>query len=213
MGYNYERTAGYSYNRTARGLPVGKTLENESWRVHRFANALRITDLTNAGKRGKRCIQYSVIDNVPRHDSLVMVDVVEAVTLAAKREVSAQQMELVIRGHIVSDDMFSKAPTLQFEEDTLRGVDVMPGGFVELNLDLQYVRVEAGYDRFTIRDKVDQNNLPTCIPAISGGKKSIPVFYRWVEDNLRSIKTMKYHEVLSEMGKLGIKYHSYCAMD
>lgn len=207
----YERT--YSYNRVARGLSVGKTLETDSWRVHRFANAIKLTDLTNAGKRGKRCIQYSVIDNASRRDSPAMEDVVEAITHAAKREVSAQQMAFVIRGHMVSDDMFSKDPALQFEEDTLRGVDVMPGGFVELKLDLRYVYIEAGYDSFIIRDKVDENNLPTCTSTTQGGKKSIPMFYRWVEDNLRSIKGMKYHDIVSELSRLGIQYHSYCAMD
>jgi len=33
----------------------GTTLESATWRVHRFANQIRATSLTNAGKRGKAC--------------------------------------------------------------------------------------------------------------------------------------------------------------
>lgn len=45
---------------SARGLAMGKTFQNENVRIHRFRELLRVTDLTNAGKRGKTCGQITL---------------------------------------------------------------------------------------------------------------------------------------------------------
>jgi hypothetical protein len=44
----------------ARGLPMGKTFQNENVRIHRFREVLKVTDLTNAGKRGKSCTEVTM---------------------------------------------------------------------------------------------------------------------------------------------------------
>ena len=96
---------------------------------------------------------------------------------------------------------------------SLRGVDVAPAGFKPVKIRGKHVYIEADYDSFRVKDLVDRNNEPTCIPAFKGGKKSIKQFYRWVSDNISKIKSMKYYDVLGEMRKEGINYHDYCAMD
>lgn len=58
MGYSYERSE-YSYSRVAASLAQGKSFENDSWRIHRLSDAIRVTDLTNAGRRGKRVVHNS----------------------------------------------------------------------------------------------------------------------------------------------------------
>jgi hypothetical protein len=44
------------------GLQVGQTREIHGWRVHRYASALRITELANAGKRGKKVAEITLND-------------------------------------------------------------------------------------------------------------------------------------------------------
>jgi hypothetical protein len=89
----------------------------------------------------------------------------------------------------------------------------MPPGFKPITINGKYVEIEARYKDFTVNDKVDTNNLPACIPAFTGGKKSIPAFYRFVKDNASKLKNMTYGEVKRAMDKAGIDYHSYCRMD
>ena len=94
-----------------------------------------------------------------------------------------------------------------------KGVEVQPAGFKPLRIRTGQIEIDADYDSFVVRDKVDQNNLPTCIPAIKGGKRSIPVFYRMVKDNERALQNMSFSEVRKMMAKAGVLYHEYCAMD
>jgi len=194
-------------SRHVRALDLGKTFENESWRIHRFAHALHITDLTNAGKRGKKVEKLSLYEksisrNIP-WESIAMEFVMNAkrgANLAKMKQVADEQIEV-----------FGSLVGLQIHIE--RGVDVMPGGFEPIIVDGEFVRIEAGYTDFLVKDKVDKNNEPTCIPAIKGGKKSIPAFYRWVQDNKSKLSGKKYYEVLRDMKDMGIEYHDYCAMD
>ena len=203
MAYSYDRTAAV---RTAT-FSVGTTHETDTWRIHRYADSIRITELRGAGKRGKRCTEISLYDSgasrMTAWESTAM-----GALLYGKRDVSASKMEAEMEELIGGE-----YATIKIEVRALRGVDVMPAGFKKIKMKTDNFTLEAEYDSFRIQDRLDKNNEPTCIPAISGGKKSIPAFYRWVQDNESKLKRMKYHEILQAMGKEGIKYHSYCAMD
>lgn len=201
MAYSYDRTAAV---RTAT-FSVGATHETDTWRIHRFSESIRITELKGAGKRGKRCTEISLHggSRTTPWESIAM-----GALLYAKRDATASKMEAEMEELTGGDDGWVK-----MEVRALRGVDVMPGGFEKLRMKTKEVEIEAGYDNFSVRDLVDKNNLPTCIPAFKGGKKSIPAFYRWVQDNESKLKSMDYHEILRAMSKEGIQFHSYCAMD
>ena len=42
-------------------LALGTTLETALWRAHRYAGHIEVTELTNAGKRGKTCARFSLM--------------------------------------------------------------------------------------------------------------------------------------------------------
>ena len=98
-------------------------------------------------------------------------------------------------------------------ESQERGVDVTPGGFRPIKVNGKNITLEADYSDFTVRDKVDRFNEPTCIPAVKGGKRDIKVFYRWVKDNLPWLQSATFGDVMRAMMKEGIRFHQYCAMD
>ena len=185
-------------------LAMGDTIETEKWRVHRYASAVVITDLTNAGKRGKKVKEYSLYDLDYQH-IVNPNDVAAEFEKLAKKNVSPTQMERAINAR--------KEMGIHIQIQDLRGVDVTPGGFKPVVIDGKNVYIEAEYSTFRVKDKVDQYNLPTCIPAIKGGKKSIPQFYRWVKDNESKLKNMTFQQVLKAMDSEQIQYHQYCAMD
>lgn len=183
-------------------LDVGRTWENDQWRVHRYVDHIVVWDLTNAGKRGKKVPRWSVGSTAR---SFPFESTAMEIIMWAKRGASASQMRKVldeieeVGGHI--------------SETSERGVDVSPGGFAPVEIRGKHVRVEVGWKDFTIKNLDDEINEPTCIPAIKGGIRSIPAFYRWVQDNKSKIEKMDFREVLKAMDGLGVPYHEYCAMD
>lgn len=184
-------------------LNVGETFENEHYRIHRYADSIKVMDLTNAGKRGKK------VDAVTLYDFPRLSPVESAAlgyVLWAKRNSPFSKM-------LEQAKEDAEILGCKIEVSAYRGVDVMPAGVQPIAIRGEHIYVEASPLSFTVRDNDDQNNLPTCIPAIKGGKKSIPVFYRWVKENRGSIGRMTFRDVLKQMDALGIDYHSFCAMD
>lgn len=191
-------------SRFLEALEVGKTFENEQWRIHRFRPSIRITELANAGKRGKKVREITLYDLDYAKD-LPLESMVLELVMHARRGASFDRMLQAAK------EMEELGAKLDVRE--LRGVDVIPGGFEELSIQGSGVLVEVGYNDFRVVNKADTFNESTCIPAIKGGKKGVPVFYRWVKDNQSKIRSMTFPEVLNAMKDLGVKYHQYCAMD
>jgi hypothetical protein len=188
--------------KTADGiLSVGETFENELWRVHRYREAIRVTHLENAGRRGKQCVEFLIHSNIPGKlnpwESLAM-----EFMMHAKRKDSLPRMNQVAEE--------AKETGFDVDKQIRRGVDVSPGGFQKLLIRGAHVTIEADYDRYSIEDITDDDNQPTCIAR---GKKSIKQFYRWVKDNAKTLQTMTMHQIMEAMGKEGIEYHYYCARD
>jgi hypothetical protein len=183
-------------------LDVGRSWENEKWRIHRYRGPIFIWDLTNAGKRGKKVKklvvnEYGSGGRVSPMESLAMEFI-----LHAKRDVSYERMKQV-----------AEESGQNFSEGEERGVDVSPGGFAPLEIRGEHVLVQVGWKDFMVRNIDDKYNEETCIPAIKGGVRAIPAFYRWVQDNKAKIEKMIFSDVLKAMRELDVPYHQYCAMD
>jgi hypothetical protein len=188
----------------ASGMQIGDTYEAGTLRAHRYADTIVLWDLTNAGKRGKTVRRFWFS---PSHKSNAPLN------LDGYAKGIAEYSSYDTAKAFVLDVLHDFPGGLETNERTERGVDVVPAGFKKRVIKTPHIEVSVGYKEFSVRDLDDRNNEPTCIPAINGGVKSIPVFYRWVTDNEESIKHMKYRDVLLEMQRLGVRYHDYCAMD
>jgi hypothetical protein len=196
-------------SKVARTLQVGETFENDIIRVHRFQDSLKLTLLENAGKRGKQVEQWSFVAYGKVVEDSTLSQIAEDLLMARSVQEVMQVVEKVEQG-LYDGEYPNKVKSFYYK---LKGVDVKPAGFKPITLTTPNIHILADYDSFTIRDMRDPYNEPTCIPAISGGKRDIPVFYRWVKDNESLIRRMTFAEVQDAMTALGIKYHYYCAMD
>lgn len=196
MTYSYDRRDPRTASMSKFALSVGETFENESWRVHRFADSIRVTHLVNAGRRGKRCVEFVVIGG-PAMESQAMEFV-----MLAKRGADFGRMDQAMRE--------AKEVGASVDDRILKGVDVKPGNFQKLFVRGANVTIEADYDSYSVQDINDDNNEPTCIAR---GKKSVYLFYRWVKDNARAIAAMTMSQVMTAMKQNGIDYHYYCAVD
>jgi hypothetical protein len=183
-------------------LDVGRTWENENWRIHRYADSITITELRDAGKRGKKVKVISLYGGVR---SLPMESMAMEMVMLGKRDESYARMLQAAK----------EAAEIGFglSEREERGVDVAPGNFGPLDIRGKHVHVQVGWKDFSVKNTDDKYNEETCIPAMKGGLKAIPAFYRWVSDNRAKIEGMVFTEVLKAMEDLGVPYHQYCAMD
>lgn len=197
-------------------LQVGRTIlsDNRMLRIHRYTSSVRITDLTNAGKRGKRCGEITLWDLDYIRDEEVLRDLDGLLSHLADSP-TYQAAANRIRGFVTAVEMFHPEIGIppKIEESELRGVDVTPAGFAPVVIKTRNFDLKSDYNDFSIRSNTDKYNLPACIPASKGGKEDIKVFYRWVSDNRDAIERMTYEEVLSGMRTQGIRYHDYCRMD
>jgi hypothetical protein len=191
---------------TAR-IDVGKTIENGMVRIHRYRASIHVWDLTNAGKRGKKVERLTIMPALHMDHG--------------EEERFMNNISTMIEGYgtlgsivgTLKDYLRDHPQDLALHTHFERGVDVAPGGFKPIKIETDHISIEVGYKEFVVKNKDDRDNEPTCIPAVEGGLRGIPVFYRWVKDNEDSIKQMRYHDVIDEMSKLGIPKHMYCAMD
>jgi hypothetical protein len=193
------------------GLPVGETIERDALRTHRYRSSVEITDLTDAGRRGKRCRQCVVYDlDYAMNDAGGPIeDMMDALYRARTYE---EAVRAVDRG-VEAINSVSRY-TVKKDERILRAVDVAPGGFAPVEINGEHVYIKADFDSFTVKDKDDMHNEPTCIPSVRGPQKtSVKMFYRWVTDNRNWIPRATFHEVTNSMSKAGIPYHYFCAVD
>ena len=192
--------------RFKQAIGVGETIEKGMLRIHRYRDHYVFWDLTNAGKRGKKVPRMSI---VPSYGASMKAD--EMLNNWAKTLQHVDSYDEVRR--LFSDILVDYPQDFRMEVHEERGIDVMPAGVKPIQIKTPFVEIEASMRDFTISDLVDTANAPRCIPSIKGGLSSIPVFYRWVQENMSALQHMKYQDILKTMGELGIKYHDYCSMD
>jgi predicted small metal-binding protein len=198
-----DRIATRVANRYKMALGIGETVELGSVRIHRYAEHIVVTDLTNAGKRGKKC---------------------KELTVSGGWKASKDEMDVVAKmvGHMrdygkvketIEKHMKETGVELTLRETDLRGVDVLPYGFRPLDFHGQHVDVTVSLKDFAVRNIDDQANLPTCIPAVKGSPGDIPAFFRWVKDNPDKVQKATYADMLDVLKQLGVHTHQYCAVD
>ena len=187
-------------------LGIGDTIVVNGMRMHRYTSCVRVTDLTYAGKRGKRCPQFAVYDMDYVRSDAEQDKVNEFV--AALPTARGYAHAAIMAQTLVNSSTYAK-----IEVRELRGVDVKPAGFRMIQISTEHVLLEADSDRFSIRDLKDRNNEPTAIPGRHHRKSDVLAFYRWVEGNVAQIEQMTYRQILRAMGDQQIEYHDYCAVD
>lgn len=195
-------------------MKVGETSENGMLRVHRFAGSVRVTDLTNAGKRGKKVATFAVLPLYARNTTD------EGVKKRLGR-VSSTLAELTNYGtalQIVKDYIARFPNELELVEGEERGIDVRPGGaevvvaFNSLGIDLEAEpnnfrllhRTAYGRSNVAANEQGDAFYQDTRYWPVNkiGARK----FYEWLLANRSRIDTMTIRDFTMLWNRLGIAY-------
>jgi hypothetical protein len=198
---NTMQTANDNHTRTVQPLQIGETREVGSVRLHRFRSALTVTDLTMAGKRGRKVCELHVMSCSGRDDCAL--DALGDVLLTRS----------TIHAMIVDVEMFAEQNprTIGVDDQVLRGVDVPPAGYRELRVMGEHILVTVDHTGFLVRDLDDKANEPCLMET--GPKRNHKAFRAWAEKNLASLETMTFRELKTTLLHLGIDNHYWLAMD
>lgn len=186
----------------------GETREVGTVRFHRYREGLKVTDLENAGKRGKTVQELYVGQKWGREAgdaSARLYDLCNLVCRTGSYETAAALVFCYVDEH-------PEAFTL--DHSTHKGVDVTPAGFEEISICNEHMSLSAGYEDFGVSDRTDRHNEPRLIPTCHGGKKTaVKKFYEYVRANRERLATATFGQVWAGASAAGVRMHHFCAMD
>ncbi len=189
----------------------------KTWR----SGSATITDLTNAGKRGKKCFQLSFRGWIPgygsglTHDAFLAVEVSREV-LVYLDEIEKDQASLDFNfvatkvGEIVRSAIEKGAAQnlLSCDIEEIRGVDA-PKPVLTAGVQGQWSGA-IDKDGVHLSDDADQHNLPAAITNNQSADKAYKIA-KGVWDRVQECKT--FSEAYSLLSDSGCRLHYWCRMD
>lgn len=179
-------------------IPVGKTVVQGNLRIHRYNPSIKVTDLTNAGKKGKKVTQVTFFYEFGDPEDLDQI----ATDLTRYTDISQVQR--------YADDL-DQDSSIKVEVESLRGIDVEPVGQVfklrtKSDLDIRVSPLDFHVthhapitdDKGKVRFYDDTSYWPS-------SKKDAKIFYSWVsEGNQFKLNQLDIKELRALWDKLGV---------
>lgn len=196
-------------------IPLGREIENGSVRIHRYRDLFMVTDLTNAGKRGKKVNQASISPSY---------------SFKGDREAWFDRMGDAIASYtrysqvlaFFRDILVDYPGEIDISENTERGVDVRPGGLTKIRLqtskkpDGSHMVIESNPLDWSVKSVAVQEspkggtfNMDTLYrPAGSKtvAEKGAAIFNKWLTENLSRVNKMTILELRKVWSDLGVQY-------
>lgn len=184
----------------ALGWKVGQTeQEINGWRVYRGELSMHLTQLANAGKRGKKVpvltLWASVDGAIDTIACAVLVLIQESPDVAT---LSARLSEM------------AAVSGVGFESYEERGIDISPSEPSELVIRGDGVEVIASMTEFSVVDLRDTDNQTTLMQR---SKVMARRFYAWAQQHTALLSSGSFSAVWNEMRAAGIAAHCFCAVD
>lgn len=184
-------------------LDIGKTLVvGSSFRAVRNRMSLTLTELANAGKRGKKVDEVYLYDI----DYGCTVDSVERLSEAVAAATTFSDAAALLTTFAAENDR------AHLDRRLRRGVDVAPGDVSTIEIDGPKVHIKVDWDSFSVRCKADQNNLPTLIPR-DRRATSVAKFRALATKDADTLRNSTFNQVWDTLQNAGIDSHYFCSMD
>ena len=192
-------------------MQIGNERVVGGWKIYVGHFGLQVTEITNAGRKGKKCAKFSVCGE-GWNDDLAWASIgTDLSVIAQSKTLTADAMEEEIKG--ISAKAYAKCRgseswgVMMSYRNELRGIDVPLAPIVVHN---KTMYLEADGVDVLVRNLTDQHNEPTTIIT---KKNDARKFYDYVSAHSANLSEMTYHQVTSLMLNMGLKIHSYCAVD
>jgi hypothetical protein len=192
-------------------IELGKTVELGTVRIHRFADHFRVTDLTNAGKRGKRVAVAAFAPTYAyKGDRSEWMHNMAAALLHCSSFRAAQSL--------ASDLLVDFPGELRFDVREERGVDVEPAGAQTLTIKTSNgLEIKASERDFQVCSR-QFHGVTATRPGVAhdtlywpAGTKTVAragaaSFFAWLSANLSTVEAMTIGELRSQWEALGVRY-------
>lgn len=193
------------------GIDVGRTVNVGDIRIHRYSEMFQITDLTNAGKRGKKVKIMNVTlgygSKVPYKEHETWFD---GLGKALVNQTSFDGVRNYLT-HVKEEE-----PYLDWSIREVRGIDIEPTGAkisLKTNTGLE---IESAPNDFRVLHRWALTHPKTGKPNgfqdtnyYSRSKESAAVFFTWLKSNLSKVNTMEIGDLRNLWNDLDIKYDSH----
>jgi hypothetical protein len=205
-------------------LGVGKTVETKHLRIHRYMGSLRIWDLTNAGRRGKRVDIMAVYD----------LDYLKGNDLASAKferwlgqvlkDMTYPEMKRTLLTLLQGFERASVYPMPKFEERQEKGVRVDPPEtvakrlkFTILDTPERVIHLEAKPSEVRIRETVHRVNdrgerqfyIHDTLLHNTRNRSETKALYNWVLENERVLKQQKtLADIRRILNDVGVPYNT-----
>jgi hypothetical protein len=203
----------------AREITLGETRDQGSIRIHRWSNGFEVTELANAGKRGKRCASLRVFAggyNVPHAPA-------DGAGWDAYGESFAMLSSMAEVKAFLADVLARFPSSIRFSISEKRGIDVAPAGKTRINLRKQFpdgtiVEVDAEPGTFSVTNSVvidarDEHGRPKAAHGFrqdthyyATNKSGAQKFYAWVEKHMLTAQNMTIADFRRLWDEQGIGY-------
>jgi hypothetical protein len=192
----------------ANGIELGRTVNVGEIRIHRYREMYKVTDLTNAGKRGKNVKEMTV--TLGYGTSIPPSEYETWFTELGKALVNQTTFDGV-RNYL--DHVKQEEPYLNWNIRELRGIDVEPTGS-KINLKTNNgLEIESSASEFRVL-----NRWPLTHPETgksigyqdtnyySRDKGSANVFFTWLQKNLSKVNSLDMSGLRNVWNDLNVKY-------
>jgi hypothetical protein len=190
------------------GVDIGRTVNVGSIRIHRYREQLQITDLTNAGKRGKKVKILSVTlgygSAIPSSEHETWFTEISK-ALVNQTTIEGVQNYL---NHVKEEE-----PYLSVTFREVRGIDVEPtGAKITLKTNTGLV-IEAAPNEFRVLNRWPLTNPQTGKSIgfqdtnyYNKGKDSAAAFFTWLQANLSQANTLDMDGLRKVWDRLDVNY-------
>ncbi len=193
-------------------LDVGQGTFTKYLKLHHFHGSLRITDMQNAGKRGKKVRELVLVPHGNDDFSDKVIKQAVSSILHMNYDQAKSHLEDILKreGH---ENLF------RLDEVTMRGIDVEPMG-TTINLEKKFpdgtiLSIKSSPHDFHVTNSVVMG-APAGKPSFRQDTSYWPVkkqdgiiFYGWLQDNLSKAAHMTLLELTKVWQELGIHYNSH----
>jgi hypothetical protein len=199
-------------------IDVGRTVFTpQNLKIHRYSESVEVTDMTNAGKRGKKVDQ--MIITVGHMASELVDGTIKNLTTDLLHMNYGQ-----VKAHVEQIMHQQKAQGIhdgfRLREVTYRGVDVEPmGTTIELTNkfpDGSYLEIETSPHSFRVKDSTLINAPGKSAHGMHQDTSYWPVkkpdgiaFYGWAKDNLSKLHGINIQQLKDIWDQLGVNYNSH----
>jgi hypothetical protein len=193
----------------ALGVPLGKSFFSGDLKIHRYRDQIRVTEMVNAGKRGKKVRELITNPTYSyKGDEQAWLDRISDA-------ISDYHRYDQVKGFI-KDLLVDYPGEIDLHEVEYRGVDVEPAGTklsVKTNTGLV---IEASPNDFRVLNRQPLSHSKTKEPIGYQDTNYWPdkkqdgiLFYAWLKDNLSKVNSMTLSDLTELWRTLGVHYDSH----